>query len=779
MAHAAGIALPLLGAEVPSALLLSGFFVALLPLWKRPWPVGAVITSIVAGVFSGHAVRARTLSDCRLHLPTHWEGVVEGRILVRPVPGTSLPFELEGGGPGGCTGELRVVLTEPDAGARTLSAAGKLPPAGERIRARATWEGRSFPDPGWIDRAGIFRLATDWEVTGESGLYGRLVGARGAVQARIFELWGETMGPIVEALVLARTEHLDPDLRDAFALSGTAHILSISGFHVGVIAGLLVGLLRWVGLGRVRAEWGAVSGCWLYVLGIGAPHAAVRAVLLISLLAWARSRGRPVMNTGALASALLLLLAARPDWIASIGFQLSFAGTAGLVLFRPPLVASLSDRLPGAENDGAFTSGRRGWKRQLRRVVIEGVGAGVAATVATVPLVAWHFDRVSLMSVPSTMAIAPAVAAALPGVGVSLLLSVFSMDLGRFLAGGTALLLDVMVQGSVWFAALPGAAVWISRELLLTVAIVFSATTVLLRAAYPRKVTPRVRVFAAAIACSTAAIVLPLFAATGSLEVHVIDVGQGDAVALRTPTGRWLLVDAGPRSRTFDSGARRVLPYLRRHGVRELEMVLLTHPHLDHIGGAPAVLEDLSVRGILDPSHPAPSGDYLAVLEAAIAAGASWWGGTDELDFELDGVRVAVLHPGAGDIDGRIEDLNDLSLVTLVTWGRASVLLTGDASADIERAILDALPPVGLSRLSVLKLGHHGSRTSTSTELLDHTRPHVAVLSAGDGNSFGHPHQVVMERLDAAGIPVYRTDRDGDVRILIASDGTVEVRPSR
>jgi competence protein ComEC len=150
------------------------------------------------------------------------------------------------------------------------------------------------------------------------------------------------------------------------------------------------------------------------------------------------------------------------------------------------------------------------------------------------------------------------------------------------------------------------------------------------------------------------------------------------------------------------------------------------------------------------------------------------------LDFDVDGVRVSVLHPPPEKAaSGRVEDLNDLSVITLVTWDRASVLLTGDASAEIEREVLDLLPPASLSRLSVLKVGHHGSRTSTSSELVAHTRPRVAIVSAGDGNGFGHPHDVVLERLDLAGIPVYRTDRDGDVRLVIAPDGTVEVRASR
>lgn len=765
LAHAAGIALPLLGATFPPALLVLGLLTSLVLLWRRPWPLGILAVAFVAGTISGRGVVRGRIGDCRLSLPTAWSGTVEGRFTVRPVAGTSLPFEWERGAPGGCRGEVRAVVRR----------GAPVPSAGERIRVTASWEGRAYAQPGWADRAGVLWLGNDLKAVPGGGVRGWLLNLRGAVQERIFDLWGERLGPMVEALVLARREHLDADLRDAFSRSGTAHMLAISGFHVGVVAVLLLGLLRLVGTRRLRAECGAVLGCWAYVLGIGAPQAAVRAAVLLSLLVVARLRGRPVMELGALGAGLLLLLVAEPGWLGSVGFQLSFAGTAGLVLMRRPVVDGLSAawrRWRGAASSAGSIGGPG---RRTMRALIEGVGAGVAASVATLPLVAWHFDRVSLVGIPATLIVTPVVAAAIPGILVSLLLSTVSGGAGAFLAGGTGLILGAMARFVTWCAALPGAAVWVSREGLVAAVLTLVVAAAGLRLRYAGRIRPSVRRLVAVSAAASVVVVLPLLPSRRLLEVHMIDVGQGDAVALRLPSRRWILVDTGPRSETFDAGARRVVPYLRRHGVSELEAVVLTHPHLDHIGGAPAVLRGVDVRGILDPSRPTGSNDYLAVLNAAVASGSSWWPARAHLTLDIDGVRLSFLHPDSSMIEApRVPDLNDLSIVVLVQWADAAVLLTGDASAEIERGFVEALP-----RLSVLKVGHHGSRTSTSPELLERTHPSVALVPVGEGNSFGHPHPAVMQRLREAGVEIYRTDRDGDIRATLRRDGSVEVRRER
>ncbi len=768
LAHAAGITLPLAGIALPPALLLPLVLLSPILLWRRPWPLGVLATAAVAGILSGEAHLRAGAADCRLHLPERWSGTVEGRFLSRPTPGSSHPFQLEMGGPGECGGLLRATLPTSASPVR----------AGERIRVEASWERRGFPDPSRPEWAGRLRLATDFERVSGSvvpGVRGTGLAFRGRVQERIVELWGPEGAPVVEALVLARREHLDPALREAFALSGTAHLLAISGFHVGVVAALLLGLLRVGGLTRRRAEGGAVLGCWAYVLGIGAPQAAVRAALLLTLLALARLRGRPVVPSGALGAALFLLLLVRPGWLASVGFQLSFAGTAGLVFLREP-VARRIDAL-WTLITGRTVPDRRsgGFGVDLLRGSSKGLAAGVAATLPTLPLLAWHFDRVSLVGIPATLLVAPLVSAAIPGVAASLLLSVLSESAGRFLAGGTGLVLEVVGRAVALSAGLPGAAPWVSRPVLSSSMAGGIGAWLVLRHGWPGRVGAGVRRWAATGWGGALVLVLPLLPLDRGLEVHMIDVGQGDAIAIRSPAGRWLLVDTGPRSAGFDAGVRRILPYLRRQGVDRLEALVLTHPHLDHIGGAPALLAEGMVRGVLDPSRPHGSRPYLEVMEAAAGAGSWWWSGTEGRSFTLDGMRGTILHPDLATVrDPGLDDPNDLSIVLLLEWEGAAILLTGDAPAEVERRILAELPP-----LTVLKVGHHGSRTSTSLELLQATRPALALIGVGDPNGFGHPHPLVRGRLEEAGIPVFRTDRDGDILVRIRRSGAVAVIPSR
>lgn len=761
LAFAFGVTLPALGVRIFPTLLPLLLLPALLLLWIRPWPVGVLSVVVLAGCLSGESHLRGLEGDCRFQIPPGWSGTVEGRFLARPLPGRALPFRLEAGGPIGCNEVIRATLPE----------GSRLPGAGERIVADGSWFGRTFPQeemPAW---AGTLRLSRDWEGRRGGGLSGWTLAVRGEIQERIVLLWGDEMAAMVEALVLERREHVDGELREAFSLSGTVHLLSISGFHVGVIAALLVGALRLVGVPPRSAGAGAVLICWMYVLGIGAPHAAVRASLLFTLLVGARLRGRPASSAGVLASCVLLLLILAPGWLLSVGFQLSVAGTAGLIFLRRPVAEAIDGGYRRLCGRGLPAGKRVRGGEVLLREGAAGIAAGIAATLPTLPFLAWHFDRISLLGIPLTLVLAPIFAMVIPGIGVALGASLIHTALGTFVAGGTALLLEVCNRIVLLGSLLPGASFWVSRDGLFWVLLAGASAHLVLRWKARRRVRPGVRHAIAAGWGAAALLLLPVLPRERTLEVHMIDVGQGDAIAIRSPSGRWLLVDAGPRSATFDSGERRIVPYLRREGVRKIEGLVLTHPHLDHIGGAPAVMEEFRVGGVLDPSRPHGSRPYLEVLEAAKREGGSWWEARRGMSFLLDGAVLEVLHPHSEIVEATLlPDPNDLSIVLLIRWGRATILLTGDAPSSVEREVAGRIP-----ELTILKVGHHGSRTSSAPELLDRGRPTYAIVGAGDGNSFGHPHAEVVNRLTERGTAVLRTDRDGDIRIRIRFNGEAEV----
>lgn len=237
---------------------------------------------------------------------------------------------------------------------------------------------------------------------------------------------------------------------------------------------------------------------------------------------------------------------------------------------------------------------------------------------------------------------------------------------------------------------------------------------------------------------------------------------SGDAAAIRTPAGRWLLVDAGERDDGWDAGERRVLPFLRARGVKRLEALVLTHPHADHVGGAAAVLRSMPVERVIEPGMPLGSPVYLETLRAAEERGVPWSAARQDRVLRVDGVEILFLWPAPEAVEAP-EDPNDVSAVLLVRYAGFGALLTGDAPAWVEERLVarygDSLD------VDVLKAGHHGSRTASSARLLDAATPELAVVSAGLRNDYGHPHAEVLRRLQARGIPVARTDQDGTVRV--------------
>ncbi|HEX2187435.1 MAG TPA: ComEC/Rec2 family competence protein, partial [Longimicrobiaceae bacterium] len=362
----------------------------------------------------------------------------------------------------------------------------------------------------------------------------------------------------------------------------------------------------------------------------------------------------------------------------------------------------------------------------------------------------------------------PLTSLALVGIGISALVEPLVPPLGRMFADGTGLALDLLDCVARLAVAVPGGhrAVappqgWLWGAVAVVVLLALDAGAKL-------RATVRWTV-AAGAACAAFLLLPPLAAGThaGALELHFIDVGQGDAVAIRTPADRWVLVDAGPRDEGFDAGERRVLPFLRARGARRVEALVLTHPHADHVGGAPALLTAMEVGRVVDPGLPAPSPWYLETLRAAEARGVPWAAAQQGRTLTLDGVTLEFLWPRAGSLDG-VADANKISAVIHLRYGGFSALLTGDAGDEEEAALLAARP--GL-RATVLKAGHHGSRTSTSGALLDAVRPELVVVSAGRRNRYGHPAPETLRRLAARGIPVARTDREGTVGVRVAAGG--------
>lgn len=734
LGFATGAALAMLGGPwwVPPLVVL-GLVGA--PIHASPGPEPRAVfgaAAVAAGALAGAATGA---DGARCPPPEPGSlSVLEGHLLAAPRYG-SAPLRRADG-----CGTVTVVMDAPDA------------PAGRGIEVRGRWrEGtRSF----WFAGA-------EWDLSpgaGDASVRWAVVRWRDGLVDRITRLYGE-QAPMVTALTLARREGLDPDLRQTFARTGLAHLLAISGFHVGVMAGICHALLSLLGLSARRARLGAVGAAWGYVALIGFPDAACRAALILAFVAVARSRGHPPARWGALASALLLLLIFDPARIGSVGFQLSFAGAAGLVAWSGALRGWMRGAAPRGVPDGLLSA----------------LAAGVAATLATLPVVAWHFEQVSLVGIPATLLAGPLVAVALPGAIVSVALDFVAPAAAAFLAGGVGWLLLAMERGAVAAGSLSWAALWTTK-----VSVMAAALGALVAVSVARRpwIGGQARRWLLVTYGASAIVAWPLaldHQGRGRAELLMIDVGQGDAVALRGPDGTWMLVDAGPPAGVGgDHGGHPVVRALRARGVRRLEALVLTHADLDHVGGAEAVLRSFQVGVVLDPALAAGKEAFVAALQAAQARGVPWRAARAGMGLSLGDLTVDVLSPGDSLLSTEPE-ANEASVVLLARLGRFEALLTGDAYKPLERRLAAALAP----GIEVLKVGHHGSDTSTDPELLDRISPGLALISAGRSNRYGHPTPEVLARLESRGIPVWRTDQDGTVRVVGRADGRFVVRSGR
>ena len=228
------------------------------------------------------------------------------------------------------------------------------------------------------------------------------------------------------------------------------------------------------------------------------------------------------------------------------------------------------------------------------------------------------------------------------------------------------------------------------------------------------------------------------------------------------------MVDAGGASDRWDAGRDRIVPYLETRGVDELDLFLISHADLDHVGGAQAIIRAFPTRLIVDPGLPVPSATYSALLETAKEYDVPWMAGRTGQRFEIDGVELTVLAPDSLRL-GR--DINDQSLILMLRYGAFEALFTGDASSDIEEELR---LPGGVS-VEVLKVGHHGSRTSSGQHFLNRLKPELAVIQVGERNRYGHPDPGVLRRLRASGAHILRTDRHGVVRISADDSGRWKV----
>jgi competence protein ComEC len=592
------------------------------------------------------------------------------------------------------------------------------------------------------------------------GVEGIVDGIRGRADAALERGTPDPEAALLRGFLLGEDDRIDPATVDDFKRSGLAHLLAVSGDCVMLLALLGAWLLALAGVSLRARLLALLALIVVYVPVAGASPSIQRAGIMGAAGVIAMLAGRPRWRWYAvlLASALTLLL--NPRSLADPSWQLSFAAVLGILLFAArirDLILALRAS-PQARPHPDTPS-------PARRVLAEGAGVTIAATLTTAPLFAHHFGAVSLASLPANLLALPAIA---PMMWLGMLASIAGQVPGAPIEPLTALaglLAAYVAQIAHWLAA-PGwsqvgieLATWPDVAAAYAVLGIAIATAVAWARRRRGAATPRRAVQLTLIA--TAAIVASAALGGGSapgaadpapgLKIIVLDVGQGDAILLDPLDGDPILVDGGPPG--DDLGAQ-----LEGAGVSGLAAAVVTHDQSDHVGGIDELLYDGFPIHRLVYSRPAP--DF---LRAARVAHVPTQGVAEGSELRSGSLRLEVAWPPPAALEAPAADPNQAAVVLVARWHSFSMLLTADAEA--EAVPLDPGP------IDVLKVAHHGSEDAGLDALLDRTMPRLAVVSVGTDNPYGHPTPQTLATLAEHGVPTLRTDVSGDVTLEVDRGG--------
>lgn len=578
-----------------------------------------------------------------------------------------------------------------------------------------------------------------------------------ALKESISQAFPGDVSGLVQALVTGNRDNLSDPFTTSLQRAGLSHTVAVSGMHLAFLAGLLSMLF---GGWRRLASLVTIPVTILFTLTAGCTPSVVRAAVMILLLHIGPLFYRERDEFTSLGGALLLLLLYNPFSAAHIGLQLSFAAVVGIFLCAQPLQTALMARIP-------FHPAKRWtfwWAIQLvPKFIVSTFCATLGASVFTVPLSAIYFQSVSLIAPLSNLLTLWAVAV-LFGAGVLIgTLGVFLPELAALIALPIAPLgryLNAVIDGlsSLTFSAVTTQSVYYRAWLVLVYLILMLIP-----------ILPGKKRWIIPTCCGVTTLCLAMLLNAwsfwwGSGAVTVLDVGQGQSVLVRS--GQFLcLVDCGGDS--YDSAGDIAADFLGDYGVGRLDLLVLTHFHADHANGVTQLLKRVQVDTL---AIPPATGEEESLREEILSAAQKK--GVEVLEVEedtlltLDEERTVQLYAplGAG-------ETNEAGLTCLVSNGDFDTLITGDMGADVEQQLL---AHAALPDLEVLVAGHHGSKASTSEQLLAATAPDYAFLSVGEHNSYGHPAQETLERLAAAGCRIYRTDLQGNITLRMGAEPEIQ-----
>lgn len=554
---------------------------------------------------------------------------------------------------------------------------------------------------------------------------------------------------LLSGMLIGNRDGLTKEVLQVFSDSGLSHIMSVSGANVAFIIFPFIFILRKVGLKRYLANIIAICVLIIFVFITGFEPSVQRAAVMavVILIGQLLRRDADVMTS--ISFAALLLLVVNPYNLFNIGFQLSFAATISLILFYKRIKELIKNKC-------------------LPRPIIDALAVTIAAQIGVLPITVYYFNNLSLVSILSNLLVAPVVEIITILGSIMAVIGQISTIASSFIGYINCTLLSFVLFTSKFTSSIPFAVVRIITPSIFIVIVYYAAVGFFLWYKPVKNVKIKPKYYLIGCLVAFIIITIPLFLPK-DLEVVFIDVGQGDSIFIRTYRGNTVLIDGGGRNyKDGDTniGDSVVIPFLLDNGVTHLDLVVATHGHDDHIQGLLPIIKDFGVSNFVLPEFGIEK-EFKELLESSklrnINTEFLQRGDSIRLDDET---IFSVLSP---DNEAFVENasLNNSSLVLKLHYKDVKMLFTGDIEAEIERKLIEDKVDISAD---ILKIAHHGSKTSNTEEFFELVNPRATIISVGK-NNFGHPSTEVIKRIDEMNVHSFRTDKHGAV--LLKTDGKI------
>jgi competence protein ComEC len=571
---------------------------------------------------------------------------------------------------------------------------------------------------------------------------------RKILDKRLCSMYDSIQASFLRGLLLAEKSEIPRDINRSFILTGTIHILVVSGTHIGIIALFLYGLFSFLRFPRITRTISVIIGLVFYSFLTGSEPPVVRATIMASVVLIGMLIERKTYLINSLAIAALIILIWNTKFLFNAGFQLSFISVWGLFYFSP--------KLRGIKK--FFPMKFHSFK--LFQIVAEIIIASSAAIIAIIPFVVHYFNFFSIIALPANILAIPLGSVTIVLGILSLLVSFISNTIAFTFVAVNNFIIFLLIWIIKESASIPFAFIEVYRSNLILYLIYFSAVIVIFNLSNKR------------ILFSGLVVLLLLInvfiwwefsdSSNKKLRMTVLDVGQGDAIYLEFPGGKNVLIDAGFGDANSDAGKKVVLPFLKHNGTKSLNSMVLSHDDEDHIGGALSVINTIQVKQLILP-YGQTSELLKTITQTAIKRGTEIVRLKAGEIFDVGtNVPIYVMNP----FDS-LGNENASSYVFKIIFGSRSILLTGDIGLEIEEALIRRYGVFLQS--DILKVSHHGSETSTSNLFLSTVKPIYAIISAGKSNIYNHPSNKILDLLTQSGVIIHRTDTEG--AIVFQTDG--------